>query len=168
MVLPYVESLSNLLVKMIPKNKFKIAFKNILPISSLFSQIKDKIDILNKSNVVYKIDCLDCNKCYIGQTCTKLKQRISLHKSNIKTNKDSCQLAFHSRNENHQPDFTNIKILDSETNSNKRTFLEMVRIFQNSNCLNSRKDISGLSIIYSYLLYYDSFEHLSNNSSNIH
>lgn len=165
LILPFEESLTNLLVKLIPKNKFKIAFKNVVPIKTLFTNVKDKIDNLNRHNVVYKINCLDCDKTYIGQTSTKLKQRISLHKSNIRTNKDTCQLTIHSRKENHYPDFNNVKILDYENNTNKRSFLEMVRIFQNSNCINSRKDISGLSIIFSYLFHIDDSRKSINTTS---
>lgn len=160
--LPFDKDLTKRLKSLIPKDKFKIATSNIKTIRLLFTKVKDQIDNLNRSNVVYKINCNDCDKCYIGQTTTKLKQRISLHKSNIRTNKDTCALSIHSKIENHQPNFNNIQILDIENNLNKRTFLEMVRIIQNENSINSRKDICNLSSMYSYLIQLDSLKHINN------
>ena len=51
--------------------------------------------------------------------------------------------------------FEDVKVLDTEQNFKKRTFLEMVRITQTENSMNSRRDIEGLSGIYTYLLKID-------------
>lgn len=44
------------------------------------SHLKDKIPTLKKSNVVYQISCLDCNKTYIGETSRNLETRINEHR----------------------------------------------------------------------------------------
>ena len=55
-------------------NKLNIKIqKNVLPQSS-------------QSNVVYKIDCKNCDASYIGQTSRYLKTRISEHKNHINRN----------------------------------------------------------------------------------
>ncbi|KAK9869277.1 hypothetical protein WA026_003029, partial [Henosepilachna vigintioctopunctata] len=61
-----------------------------------------------------------------------------------------CHLAHHVNSENHHPD--NDSLLDSEPNFKKCTFMEMVRIAQCGNPMNSRKDIDSLSTMYSYLI----------------
>lgn len=159
LVLPFHEKLTNRLRELIPREKFKLAIRNVKPIRKIFTKLKDKIENFNRSNVIYKIHCNDCEKCYIGQTSTKLKQRISQHKSNIRTQKETCALSIHSLEEQHQPNFSDVIILDSEKDSKKRSFLEMLRISQNENCMNSRKDICGLSSIFSYLIHFDSINH---------
>lgn len=154
--LPYCESLSNRLVNLIPRDNVNVALKNVKPIRGLFSRIKDMDPICELSDVVYLIPCENCDSVYIGQTSTKLKQRMALHRSNIKMNKkDLCALTRHSTTMGHLPDFANVKILDNERNMRKRTFLEMVRIRQWSNNMNSKKDMENLSSIYAHLIDLD-------------
>ena len=40
---------------------------------------KDKIKKEDLSNVVYKVNCQDCNYSYVGQTKRKLKTRLKKH-----------------------------------------------------------------------------------------
>lgn len=173
LIIPYEEHLTKRIKSLIPIDKFKIATKNVKTIRSIFTRVKDSINDLNKSDVVYKINCIDCDKCYIGQTKTKLKQRIALHKSNIRTYKDTCALSIHANSENHQPDLNNVKILDIEKNDKKRTFIEMFRIWQHDNSMNFKKDINRLSSMYSYLMDIDSIRNkppdrvIERGSSNI-
>ncbi|KAJ8976939.1 hypothetical protein NQ317_012224 [Molorchus minor] len=115
----------------------------------------DKDNIFNSSNMIYCMTCLDCDKKYIGQTCRKLKDRITAHKSDIRNNKQSCTLARHVVDHNHSIDYENVKILDTENNLHKRLFLEMAHIFKEDNTMNARTDIESLSILYTYLLSLD-------------
>ncbi|KAJ8976937.1 hypothetical protein NQ317_012222 [Molorchus minor] len=115
----------------------------------------NKDNIFNSSNMIYCMTCLDCDKKYIGQTCRKLKDRITAHKSDIRNNKQSCTLARHVVDHNHSIDYENVKILDTENNLHKRLFLEMAHIFKEDNTMNARTDIESLSILYTYLLSLD-------------
>jgi len=54
-------------------NKFIKIQKDVLPQSS-------------QSNVVYKIDCKDCDGSYVGQTGKCLKTRLSEHRNHINRN----------------------------------------------------------------------------------
>ncbi|KAJ8977068.1 hypothetical protein NQ317_017230 [Molorchus minor] len=154
--LPYNEQLSIKFQKIFSKFRdIKLAFRNVLNIRSLFSKLKDKDDKLHSSNVIYSINCKDCNKNYIGQTSRCLKDRITSHKSDIRCNKQTCTLAKHVLDTNHIMDYDNVQILEKENNLHKRLFLEMSHIFKDANTINSRKDIEGLSIMYTYLLQFD-------------
>ncbi|KAJ9598842.1 hypothetical protein L9F63_026624, partial [Diploptera punctata] len=46
---------------------------------------KDKIDTCKLTDVVYKIQCDDCEKSYVGQTKRFIRKRIDEHKNNIST-----------------------------------------------------------------------------------
>lgn len=90
-------------------------------VGSLFSKLKDKIPLKEKSNVVYKIDCINCEKNYIGQTKRTLKSRITSHKSDIRVKPDACALSQHVNQTGHSMDFQNAKVLTTE----KKFFKEM-------------------------------------------
>ena len=89
---------------------------------------KDKNDKCNNANVVYKINCNDCNASYVGQTSRRVNVRI---KEYIKkyTDKDTNSVLFaHTKDNNHLIDLKNIKILDSEIHNGKRLFSEALFI----------------------------------------
>jgi len=89
---------------------------------------KDSLEHDSKRNVVYKIDCKNCNASYIGQTGRKLNTRIKEHHNNInkKTGNLSVLLSEHRLQFEHE--FDNIKILDNERYLGKRLVLEMLNI----------------------------------------
>ena len=44
---------------------------------------KEKLDKINQHNVVYKIECDNCDSCYIGETKRAVSIRIKEHRQNI-------------------------------------------------------------------------------------
>lgn len=153
--LPNIDKLTPKLIGILKTNHNKIAVKNIKTIGRLFSKTKDKLGALEMSNVVYKVICRECQLPYIGQTSRNLKGRLTSHKSDCRTGKVTCALAEHVKNTNHQPNYDEVKILDIDNSSARRTFKEMVRIVQEDSSLNKKTDIDGLSHIYSYLIQID-------------
>ena len=53
-------------------------------LSSIIKLGKDKTDNDNQANVVYKINCKDCNTSYVGQTSRRLQVRAKEHAKNIR------------------------------------------------------------------------------------
>ena len=53
---------------------------------------------------VYKIDCMNCDKFYIGETGRSLKTRIKEHQNDIKYNKPASGIVEHTHNMGHQFD----------------------------------------------------------------
>lgn len=151
--LPYYVGLSDRIASLfnqIPGIKF--AYYNCKKIGDIYTSLKDKTPPLQQSDVVYSVKCGDCPKIYIGQTGRNLSARITSHRSDIRLNKTSCQLSIHSNTSLHSPDYSSVKILDVERHWKKRLFLEMVRISQTDDPMNSRRDIEGLSDIYSNII----------------
>lgn len=154
--LPFVDNLSRqLMATLSTVPNLRIALRNIKTVRDLYTPLKDRTPVTQRSGVVYSIPCNDCDQVYIGQTARTLQGRITSHKSDIRTGKTACQLSVHSNRLKHSPNFHGIKILDTEPNTRKRLFLEMVRISQEDKSMNTKRDIDGLSTVYTYLLQLD-------------
>ncbi|XP_017470366.1 PREDICTED: uncharacterized protein LOC108362044 [Rhagoletis zephyria] len=87
----YVPGLSERLEKAncIDNINHKIAHKPNNALQSLFTKLKSKTDKMEKSNLIYQIECKGnqtnpCGMYYIGTTKRKLKTRIAGHKSDLK------------------------------------------------------------------------------------
>lgn len=151
--LPYVQGLTENIVGCLRSSEgFTISKYNTLTVGKIFTKTKDKTPLLDNCNVVYKIPCKQCEKCYIGQTKQNLKQRITQHKSDSRIGKKSCALADHFQRMDHMFDYDNTTILEIQTHQRKRLFLEMVHINNEKEAINSRSDIDQLSIIYCNIL----------------
>ncbi|KAI4476864.1 hypothetical protein M0804_013191 [Polistes exclamans] len=88
-------------------------------INSIYTKLKEKVDKLEQSNLVYKIPCV-CDKCYIGQTKQKLKKRLEQHKNDCKPinaqKSNITALAEHHFITGHKFKFDETNILDKEDN----------------------------------------------------
>lgn len=150
--LPFIENLTNKIVTFFkPFNELSIAKYNTMTIRNLFTVVKETTPLNYKNHTVYKVPCLGCQSCYIGQTSQWLKHRLSQHRSDCRLGKRSCALANHTAEKDHNFDFDNVKILDSDTNYKKRLFLEMFHIHKNST-VNFKSDTNQLSNIYCNIL----------------
>ncbi len=68
-----VKGLSEAIGRTVKKDNLKFAFNNKNNLGTLvFSNMKQKINPLEKKNIVYKIPCDECNSVYIGQISQKL------------------------------------------------------------------------------------------------
>lgn len=154
--IPYIPDLSENINKILRKYKFKAAYKinnNIK--QSIFSKLKFKVEKQKKINTIYKIDCADCNSCYIGTSEQYLDKRITQHKSNVRLKKkDSTALCDHAINANHNFNFNldDIKILNTVQPYKKRLITEMCYIQNHKNSINKRSDIENLSKFYKNIL----------------
>ena len=150
---PYIKGLSEYIKKILFVHNIQATFKPTNSLSFLFSKLKDRDPLLNQNNLVYKIDCLNCDGTYIGQTKQYLKSRIYEHEYSIRTKNSECtMLANHSTNLKHNFDFSNPKILDKEHNLEKRLILEMIEILNNKNSINKRSDMDCFSNVYKKFL----------------
>ena len=85
-------------------------------------KIKQSMDC-SSTNVIYLVTCTKCNLQYVGSTTTQFKIRFRNHKSSMKTNKKTCEVAIHFNAIQHQlSDFKFIcieKIVNQENIENK-------------------------------------------------
>ena len=76
--------------------------KNFLDNSQTFSSaqtgktyfVQQKLSC-NSANVIYLVHCKKCNLQYVSSTTTEFKVRFRNHKSSMKTNKKTCEVAIH-------------------------------------------------------------------------
>lgn len=166
-VLPFIQGLTHKLIALFSKGNsdLKIAQYNLLTNKKLFTTNKDPVPLEHRHDVVYKIPCKDCNLSYIGQTSQTIKQRMTLHKSDVRLKNARCALTSHVSKTGHNMLFDGVKVLDNQKNLSKRLFLEMCYINNNENLINNRSDIDGLSSIYSFLLSLDKYKGLLHDVS---
>jgi len=83
-------------------NKFIKVHKNPLPVAS-------------RSNVVYKINCQNCDASYVEQTKRILNTKISEHRNHIRRNSLQASVIIDHRLEyNHEFDRDNVEVLNEE------------------------------------------------------
>lgn len=161
---PYIPYLSQKIKKMLTTPNCIPIFKPANSVGKLFTRVKDRIQLQECSNVIYKIPCNDCAKSYIGQTKRYLSTRLKEHKSNLNdaviesldTLTDNMNfksaLVSHAILDNHYFNFDNATVIDNENHLHKRLFLEAYHIYMNDT-VNFRTDISNtLSTTYSGIL----------------
>ncbi|XP_044745159.1 uncharacterized protein LOC123307022 [Coccinella septempunctata] len=153
--IPLIEGVTGSLVRLLKTDTIKVLARNEFRVKKLFSRVKDKMDVLKMSGVVYGVPCASCGEIYVGQTSQQLKKRLTQHKSDVKNPSKACALAEHVRSSGHQMNYNAAKVLECENNLKKRTFLEMCHIKRHSNSMNYRRDIEGISNIYAFLLSID-------------
>ena len=107
-----------------------------------------------KYNIIYEINCIQCNKKYIGQTCRFLHTRLLENARSVKNEENKTALAEHAITYKHSFDFKNTKILDIENNLKKRLFLKMIHIQKENSTVNYKTDIENLSAIYNNIIKY--------------
>mgnify|MGYP003449751170 FL=1 len=77
-------------------------------------EITDEMNC-NTKNVIYLVNCIKCQKQYVGQTERRLKDRLNAHRSNIK-NKTQTAIAIHFNEAAHS--FNNLRIIPIEIVNN--------------------------------------------------
>lgn len=152
---PYVEGLSQQIKRTLTNDHSNIVFYHNKKVGNLYSKMKDKLTVENKSNVIYEIPC-NCGAVYIGQTKQLVKTRIQEHKYSCNerhiNKKEKTALASHHFEFKHDFVFDRTTILDYEHNYKKRLISEMILINKHSNTVNKKTDTENLSRIYNNLI----------------
>jgi len=98
---------------------------------------KNQTEHQYKNNIIYKIYCENCSASYEGQTKKQLKTRIREHYNNIRLDESRLSVVTqHMVKYNHSFDWKDVRILDSESNYNKRLISEMLHIKEQSHGIN--------------------------------
>jgi hypothetical protein len=111
--------------------------------------IKTYMYTSKQTEIVYEIDCVHCNSCYIGQTKRHLETRIKEHRNDIKKPVNNHSVVTkHRLSQNHDFDWHNPKILYKERHFRKREISEMFFIKRCRYTVNLQKDTENLPAIY--------------------
>jgi len=149
---PYVRNLSED-IKSILRNMIDVSFTIPKKLDTVIRKGKDRIDVKRVTQVVYKIDCINCDMAYIGQTKRHVATRINEHKNNIKNSTGNFSVVTeHRLNFNHDFDWLKPIILHKERNRKKREIAEMFFIKKFDNNINLQKDTENLNSIYDSII----------------
>ncbi|KAG4080648.1 hypothetical protein HA402_013178 [Bradysia odoriphaga] len=112
----YIEGVSETIKKQFTRHapQLKIAFRPPSKLSQAYSNMKEKLQNGQQSNVVYAIKCVQCGRSYIGETSRCLYERCDQHKkdvANVEKKPNKTALVRHVSQTKHQFDFDNAKIL---------------------------------------------------------
>jgi len=129
-----------------------MAFTISNTLSTFIKTGKDIIERSNRCNVVYKINCKDCDACYVGQTKRRLNSRVKEHKNDINKRSGIPSVISTHRLQNHDFDWGNVRILDNESAWYRRIISEMIYIKTQTNGLNKQSDTEMLSDSYNLIL----------------
>jgi len=101
--------------------------------------------------VVYKLCCKNCDASYVGQTIETVKDKE--HRNHINKNTiTQSVITEHRLQFNHDVDWKNVKILDSERFLGKRLVSEMMFIKKQKSGINLQSDTEHLDDAYILIL----------------
>lgn len=139
-VIPFIKGIPRKLYTRIRDNGNKVAFSVNNKLNFFIKLHKDPLIKFNHSNVVYKIDCNDCDASYVGQTGRRLATRLRKHQVNINKPPDFLPVVSNHRLLGHDFNWNNTIILDEELSYKKRLVSEMLHICQQKNSFNIQND----------------------------
>jgi len=148
---PYHHDLAPKLKRIFKNTNSKLAFYNSKTNNNFYRNTKDKIDKMNKSNVIYKVEC-QCGDSYVGQTKQKLKNRINQHRNDISKGETLTGLSKHVADTQHKIKWDSVKVVQSESNWQRRSFLEMYHVVKNENSLNIQSDYKNFNNTYQRII----------------
>ena len=144
--LPYVQGTSEALARRMRANGIMVHLKPHTKLRDLLVKPKDKTTDMEKSDVIYKIDCGECNANYVGETGRLLKLRVKEHQ------RSNSPVFEHSQNTGHRMRLDETKVLERESDWFKRGVKEAIHIQANNSNLNRDRGRHHLPTIYRQLI----------------
>ena len=115
-VMPFVQGASKKIGRILKPQKVKVAYEPQLAINSLLPCPKELHDSdRQKSGIVYKFSCTQCNFVYYGQTERSLKTRIADYKKAVAGFDQNSKVAGHVQLFGHNTNFENVKVVSFES-----------------------------------------------------
>lgn len=148
-VLPYVPQLHNKMCSFF-KEKYNISVVNsILNKNKFVTHKKDSISKMQNINVVYQLSCKQCDAVYLGQTSRKLEQRVKEHQNNVRTIAErQNSVTLHRIQQNHEFDFLNPIILETDSKYYRRLVKETLHIKMHSKAINTMQEKNSFTKSY--------------------
>ena len=134
--LPYLQGISEKIARTLNQFNINVAHKPVMTVGSILKKPKEKFSKDLSTGVIYKINCKDCDKVYIGQTSRALRSRTREHKRAIFTGDMNSLLTKHCLTNNHNFDLDDVKIIDRCSQWSKRLFLEAWHSISDPNAIN--------------------------------
>ena len=114
--IPYIQGVSEAVTRILSNIDVQVHIKPFRTLRKILFHPKDHIPDDDKSNIVYKINCCDCDASYVGETGRALKTCMSEHCRAVKKMDSSASaLAQHSWEHDHHIDWTSKCVLGTES-----------------------------------------------------
>jgi len=127
----------------------RLSFYSLNKLGGVIRAHKNILPKLSNKDVVYKLCCKNCD-AYVGHTSRQLKTRISEHRNHI--NRNISHIIEHRLQFNHDFDWKDVKILDSERFLGKRLVSEVMFIKKQKHGINLQSDTEHLDDAYISIL----------------
>ncbi|XP_024872108.1 uncharacterized protein LOC112454769 [Temnothorax curvispinosus] len=151
--IPYVKGLSHNVGRTMRDAEFKVLLTIPKKLDCIIKKGKDKLPNLKQTELVYRIDCANCNAAYIGQTKRHLETRIKEHACDIRKNSDNHSVVSkHRLTHKHDFNWQQPKILYKERQFKKREISEMFFIKKCDSAINLQKDTENLPANYNRVI----------------
>ena len=118
MNLPYVEGTSKKLLRTLRSYKIRSTFYTENTLRKLLCKPKDRVTTEDKNNIVYEIDCSNCEAIDFGECKRSLKSRSDEHKRSVRNcHCDKNEIAKHCWEADHNFNWDQKKVTDRESRS---------------------------------------------------
>ena len=122
--LPYVKDISELTTRLLKPYGIQVAHKPTSTLRRLVSRPKRPTTSSDQTRVVYKVQCTNCEKFYVGQTGRKLSTRMHEHQLAVKRHDPLSLISIHADAQLHSFNFSDVTVLDRAMTKGGREFLE--------------------------------------------
>ena len=98
---------------------------------------KDQVATEDKNNIVYEIDCSNCEAVYFGESKRSLKSRSDEHKRSVRNcDCGKNEIAKHCWKADHNFNWDQKKVIDRESRLIPRKIKETIHSLKNPNHIN--------------------------------
>ena len=167
LIVPFIKDLHKPLQNLCKKAEFKLLYRRSKNLGDILCSHRPPKDTLEKKNVVYQVNCEDCNAVYIGQTLRQLGTRMdeqlrdcikAKDRGIVRDNpKNDTGLPKHALAKNHSFDVQHPKILHEEKATGTRKMIEGMYIHLQPNTCNSSRGTPLDPIWHSLLTYFKDY-----------
>ena len=130
--LPYVEGTSEKLRRILRSHKIRSTFY-----TEITCKPKDRVATEDKNNIVYEIDCSNCQAVYFGESKRSLKSRSDEYKRSVRNcDCHKNEIAKHCWEADHNFNWDQKKVTDRESRLIPRKIKETIHSLNSSNHIN--------------------------------
>ena len=134
--LPYVEGTSEKLRHILRSHKIRSIFYTEKTLRKLLCKPKDRVATEDKNNIVYEIDCSNCQAVYFGESKQSLKSRSVEHKRSVRNCGCDNEIAKHCWEADHNFNWDQKKVIDKESRLIPRKIKETIHSLKTPNHIN--------------------------------
>jgi hypothetical protein len=150
--IPYVTGLGESIRRIMYKSGTEVVWNRGKTLRSMTCNLKDKLDMKETPNSIYRLPCSECAASYIGESRRRLGDRTIEHERAIKNLEiEKSAWVSHINDTAHMPDWKRLEILDVERNWSKRRFKEAIFIMKEEEPINRNEGL-GISEIFKPML----------------